>query len=143
VPPRLVWPSSIISSSYICGCLHLRRKVMPYFFHIFLRQRRNPSSTAGRADLLLPVEGNCCHHCHRILLGIGEHLHHPQHEHHLHLEILRHPLIVSGRSNPGYCLRVVCMFVLANLSFFYGEVILIDCVVPHTPLIMIMFDTFE
>jgi hypothetical protein len=35
------------------------------------------------------------------------------------------------------------MFVLGNLSLFYGEVILSDCVVSHMPLIMIMFDTCE
>jgi hypothetical protein len=47
------------------------------------------------------------------------------------------PLIVCGRSNPGYCVSVVC------ISLFCGEVILADFVVPHMPLIMIMFDTCE
>jgi hypothetical protein len=27
------------------------------------------------------------------------------------------PLIVCGRSNPRYCLGVVCMFLLGNLSW--------------------------
>jgi hypothetical protein len=53
------------------------------------------------------------------------------------------PHIVCARSNPGYNLSVVCMFVLDNLSLFCGEVILSDCVVFHTPLIMIMFGTCE
>jgi hypothetical protein len=53
------------------------------------------------------------------------------------------PLIVCGRSNPGYYLVVVCMFVPDDLSLFCGEVVLSDCVVFHTPLIMIMFDTCE
>jgi hypothetical protein len=47
------------------------------------------------------------------------------------------PLIVCGRSNPGYYLIAVCTFVLGTLSLFCGEVILSDCVVFHTPLIMI------
>jgi hypothetical protein len=33
--------------------------------------------------------------------------------------------------NSGYCLSVVCMFVLGILSC--GEVIIFDCVVIHTP----------
>jgi hypothetical protein len=45
----------------------LQKKGMANFFHIFLRQkwRRNPSSTPGRADLLLlPLMGNRHHHRH-------------------------------------------------------------------------------
>jgi hypothetical protein len=59
---------------------------------------------------------------------VGEHLHHhlhdPQHQHHLHFKIQHHPpLKVCGRSNPGYCVCAVCIFVLGILSIFYGEVI--------------------
>jgi hypothetical protein len=32
------------------------------------------------------------------------------------------PLIVCGRSNPKYCLSVVCMFVLGNLSYFVVKI---------------------
>jgi hypothetical protein len=53
------------------------------------------------------------------------------------------PLIVRGRWKPGYCLSVVCMFVLGILSLFYGEIILSDCVAIYTPLIMIMVGTCE
>jgi hypothetical protein len=53
------------------------------------------------------------------------------------------PLIVCGRLNPGYCLSFICMFVLGNRSLFCGKVILSDCAVFHTPLIMIMFGTCE
>jgi hypothetical protein len=51
------------------------------------------------------------------------------------------PLIVCGISNLGYCLSVVCMFVLGNFSLFCGEYILSNCGVPHMSLIMIMFNT--
>jgi hypothetical protein len=89
--------------------LRFDRKEMPYFSHNFFRQRRNPSSTSERADLLLPPEGNCHRHYHRLLLGLGEILHH------LPITIFIIPnististsifgvisLIVCGRSNPG------------------------------------------
>jgi hypothetical protein len=35
------------------------------------------------------------------------------------------------------------MFVLGNLPLFCGEVIISDCVVLHTPLLMIMFGTYQ
>jgi hypothetical protein len=152
-PPGPVWPSVVASppSSYVR--LHFDRKRMPYFFHNFLRQQQrwNPSSTSRRSDLLLPPKGNRCHCYHRLLLSVGgaslshlqHHLHHRQHQDHLHLEIRHHPLIVCGRSNTGYCLSVLCMFVLDNLSLFFGEVILSDCIIPYMKLIMIMFDTCE
>jgi hypothetical protein len=67
--PVLVWPSSVFSSPSFYGRLCFAEKGMPYF-HNFLRQRRNPSSTSGRAYLLL-LEGNHRHRRHWLLLGIG------------------------------------------------------------------------
>jgi hypothetical protein len=52
-------------------------------------------------------------------------------------------LIFCGRLNHGYCLSVLCMFVIGILSLFCGEVILSDCFVSHMLLIKIMFDTCE
>jgi hypothetical protein len=150
-PTRPVCPLTVTSPSSSYVRLHFDRKGTPYFFHNFLRWRRmwNPSSTSERADLLMSSEGNH-HHCHHRLL-LGEHLHH------MYNTIFIIPnististsrfddisLIVCGRSNPGYCISDVCMFVLGNLSLFCGEVILLDCVVPHIPPIMIMFNTCE
>jgi hypothetical protein len=95
-------------------------------FTIFLsRQRRwNPHSTSERADLLLRPVGNHCHCLHRLLLGVGRSIF-------ITIFIILNviPLIVCGRSNPGYSLRAVCMFVLGILSLFCGKVILSDCVV--------------
>jgi hypothetical protein len=125
-PLGLIWPLSIVLSSYLYECLWFDEKGTPYFSHIFLRRRRRrkPSSTSRRADLLLPV-GNHRHHRHRLLLGVGGSIF-------ITNFIIPNististsgfnvtPLIVCGRSNPAYCLSVVCMFVLGNLSIFCG-----------------------
>jgi hypothetical protein len=145
-PSGLVWPSSVASALYFYVRLHLGRKPTPYFSSNFLRQRRNPSSTFGRADpviqLLLPV-GNRCHHHHRLLLGMGRSIS-------ITIPIISTistsrfdviPLLICGRLNHEYCLSVVCMFVLGILSLFCSEIIHSNCVVIHTPLIIIIFGT--
>jgi hypothetical protein len=87
--------------------------------------------------------GNHCHHRHSYLAWAGESSSSPISSPSPPWDLTPIFLIVYGRSNPGYCLRVVCMFVLGILSLFCGEVILSDCVVFYTPLIMIMFGTSD
>jgi hypothetical protein len=152
-PPRPVWLSSVASALSFWNYFRLGRKSTPYFPGIFWGGGGGgtllpPLEEADPAVLLLSPVGNRHHHHHRLLLGMGRRI---------FVAIFTIPnintiytsrsnvipLIVYGRLNPGYCLTIVCMFLLGILSLFCGKVKLSDCVVIHTPLIMIMYDTRE
>lgn len=140
------------------GWLRPERKIAPYFSWYFLRRRRrrrrNPSSTSGRVRSSCPATATggksppsspqtppwrgrsffitiFIIYISTIITTISTSW----------FDII--PLIVCGRSIPGYCFSVVCMLVLSNLSLFRGEVIFSDCVVLIMPLVMIMIDTCE
>jgi hypothetical protein len=137
-----------VLSAFLCMSLSWTKTYAIFFLEFSEAwHRRNPSSTSRgvwscRIDAAFGGKSLPSSPPYSPWPG-EDHLHHPQHYHHPHLKTDVIPLIVCGRSNHGYCLSVVCIFVLGILSLFCGEVILSDCVVIHTPLIINMFDTCE
>jgi hypothetical protein len=86
---RLALVRLLISVFY--GCLHFDERGTPYFFHNFLRQRqrRNPSFTSRRADLLPRPSSPPTPPWRRGSISITSSS--SQHQHHLHLKIRHHP----------------------------------------------------